>query len=197
MSGMNSYLSLCNDYLDILYHDSHDVQAINTADLAETPGEILFPGISKLLSLIQMKQDDVFVDLGSGMGKVVIQVFLLSVVREALGIEIVPGFHARAVQTAERVRRELPDFFQQERKLTFIPGNFLEIPLRGATVVLINSVCFGPELVHDIGGLIEHTPSIHTVMSLRPLPGLRRLPFRRAARVECSWDSSLCYIYSA
>jgi hypothetical protein len=189
---------LCARYLHILYHDMPDIQVnppLNHANIPETPGEILHQSVSRILTKLRLTEKDVFMDLGSGLGKIVAQVFLQTAVKEAIGIEIVSAFHERALLAAGRLRQELPDFFQNERQLTYLCGSFLELPVNIASVVLINAICFDPFMVRQLGALMESTPNIHTVIALRPLPGLQRLRFQKTLRVECSWDSALCYLY--
>ena len=184
-------------YLDILYQDNSQIQENSLPQsITETAGEVLAPSIERLLKTVPLDETDVFIDLGSGHGKICAQVFLQSKVREVLGIEIVREYHARAVQAAAMMQRDLPELFANGRKLTFLAGSFLDIPMTKATVVFINAVCFSPEMMEKLGKMIEYTPGIHTVMSLRPVPRLNRLRFQCTFRVEGSWDSALCYIYT-
>jgi len=189
--------TLSGVYLDILYQDnSHTQENTQPQSITETAGEVLAPSIERLLTTVPLDEKDVFIDLGSGHGKICAQVFLQSKVREVLGIEIVPAYHARAVQAAAMMQRDLPELFANGRKLTFLSGSFFDIPLTKTTVVFINAICFSPEMMDKLGKIIELTSGIHTVMSLRPIPRLNRLRFQRTLRVECSWDSALCYIYT-
>lgn len=187
---------LCQHYLDILYEGAvgHCEREKNN-NMAETYGEILYPSVDKLLSKIQLSNEDVFVDLGSGLGKLALQVFLKSHVKEVCGIEIVPELHVQALKAALRVQSELPGFYQGDRKLTFLCDDFLEISLATATVVLICSPCFSQDIVYSLGEKINNTPSIRTVLALRPMPTLRHLSFKKTIRLECSWDTALCYVY--
>lgn len=185
---------LCQQYLNILYCDAHP--HYKKQSLAEQQGEILYPSVNKLLSMAELSGQDVFADLGSGIGKLVTQAFLLSPVKEALGIEIVSELHQQAALTAQCLQEELPDFFVDDRKLTFLHGSFLELSIARATVVLICSTCFDQPLLQALGEIINATPGIRMVFSLRPISTLQRLVFKKTVRVECSWDSALCYVYS-
>lgn len=187
---------LCQHYLAILYHNIQLKSTASKNKISETYGEILYAGVDKILSVIQPSSNDVFVDYGSGLGKMVLQVFLKSSVKKAYGIEILPELHQHAMNAAHRMQHDLPEFYQNERKLTFLQGNFLEIPLTTATIAMVNSTCFTQSLLNQLGALIEKNPSIHTVLSLRPLGRLERLIFKKVFRIECSWDTALCYVYS-
>lgn len=187
---------LCQQYLDLVYHDLSVEHTHPKNNISETYGEILFPSIYLLLSTLTLSDQDVFFDLGSGLGKAVLQIFLQSEVKEAYGIEIIPELHQQALIAAQRVQQDLPNFYMDERKLTFLLGSFLEIPLINASVVLIGSPCFSPDMLCQLGEIINNTASIHSVLSLRPLPSLTRLSFKKVVRVQCSWDTALCYIYN-
>ena len=163
--------------------------------IAETYGEILPASIRRLMNIVQPTTHDVFVDLGSGMGKVVQQVFKETPVKEARGIEVIPELHQVAQQNVTEMSREAPEYFMNGRELVLILGDFLQTNLASATITLMGSPCFGPTMLDELASIIEKTPTIHTVLSLRPLLHLSRLSFKRALRVECSWDSAQCYLY--
>lgn len=186
--------TLCQHYLTVLYHGIHTQRAFT--NINETYGEIFYAGIDKLLSVMNLSEKDVFVDYGSGLGKVVIQVFLKSLVKEAYGIEISAELHQHAASIAQKTQKDLPEFYNDGRKLTFLQGDFLKTPITTATVALVTATCFTQPLLAALGQVIEHTPSIHTVLSLRPIHTLQRLTFQKTIRIECSWDTALCYVYT-
>lgn len=191
--------TLCQQYLRILYKNvhAHELSDSRIRNVSETYGEILYSSVETLLSAISISEQDVLFDLGSGLGKLVIQVFLTSVVKEACGIEIIPELHQQSLNAAQRVQHDLPDFYAGQRKLTFLSGSFLDISLAKASILIIGSPCFSQRILYPLGEIINHTPGIHTVMSLRPIPNLKRLSFRKVLRLECSWDTCLCYIYGS
>jgi hypothetical protein len=195
--SINDIDTLCQHYLAILYHESQRKSHSAKEDICETYGEILYSGVDKLLSIIQPSEQDVFVDYGSGFGKVVLQVFLKTPVRRACGIESVSDLHQQALKAAQKIHEDLPGFYQNGRSLEFLQGNFLELPVPSVTIAFVNATCFTQSLLNDLGLILDLTPSIHTVLSMRPISVLERLPFKRTIRIECSWDTALCYVYSS
>ena len=161
-----------------------------TVSVPETHGEILDVGIEKLISMMRLSENDVFLDLGSGRGKVVQQVFLNSRAKEAVGIELLFDLHDAAKTAAEKIRKEI-----NNRRLTFLCGDFLKTPLPFATVLFINSTCFSQSMLRAIGKIINQTPTIRSVFSTRPITTLERLGFKKTFYIECSWDTALCYVY--
>ena len=189
--------SLCYHYLNKVYYAVKQTIVNHQENaLYETYGEILYPSVSYLLTLIEPRVDDIFVDLGSGVGRLVVQVFLTTLVKQAYGIEIVDSLHQQALLARQCLLDEVPDFFANDRQLNFRLGSFLEIPLHAATIAMVCSTCYSLDMTDALGHIINDTASIHTVLSLRPLSTLQRLAFRRAVHVECSWDSALCYLYT-
>jgi SAM-dependent methyltransferase len=187
---------LCQQYLNIVYHDAAECSTNNLSaqhKIVETSGEILFAGVSRLLTYL--KASDAFLDLGSGAGKVVTQVFLNSAVKAARGIELIPDLDRRAQFAAASIQRDLPEFYEQGRELNFKQGDFLDYSINDASVVLINSVCFSQALLLAIGKLLNTSPHVHTVLTLRPIANLTQVFFKKTLRIECSWDTALCYVY--
>jgi len=188
----------CQRYIKHLYHEANHISLpqIKRQSIAETSGEILFPSLSKVIALLTLHEEDIFIDLGSGMGKAVIQFFLQTQIKKAFGIEIMSNQYQYSVMMANRLKADLPEFYLNGRELQFFLGNFLEIPFTTATVILIGSPCFTPNMLDTLGSIINSTPNIHTVVSLRPLLTLSRLTFRRMLSLECTWDTAQAYIYS-
>lgn len=189
--------TICEQYLSILYHDIRPAKVQQHKKIiTETYGEILYHSVDKLIHQVVLTEEDVFVDLGSGLGKVVVQFFLCSAIKQSCGIEIIPELYQKAQVIKQKVQGSLPSFYSGGRFLHFLLGNFLEIPLTTATVVLVGSPCFSPSMLTSIGNIINQNLNIHSVFTLKPILNLTRLPFKKTIRVECSWDTALCYIYS-
>lgn len=182
----------CQDFLNTVYTPCSSLPNKNA--ITQTDGEILYASVTKLMSVMCLTEQDVFVDLGSGAGKIVAQVFLRSRVAEALGIEIGPELNEQAQAVSAKIQMVLPELYLG-RKLTFLLGDFFQLPLGQPTVVLINSTCFSLPMLHRLGEQINELPSVRMVLSLRPLHTLKYLEFKKAMRVECTWDSALCYVY--
>ncbi len=187
--------ALCQQYVTLVYKDINATLGEQDYIISQTSGEILYSSIDKLIAKLSLNESDVFVDLGSGLGKTLIYFFLKTHVREAQGIEIIPILYQGSLLAAQRIQQELPEFFDSERKLNFFQGDFLKFPLTNATVVFLCSTCFDQELLCSIGEVINNTPNIHTVLTFRPIASLQRLSLHQVVNVESSWSSALCYIY--
>jgi hypothetical protein len=183
---------LCHQYLQLVYQGSRTNHTQN--NVAQTYGEILYLSVDKLLAELAFTENDIFLDLGSGLGKIVLQCFLQTPVRESSGIEYFPQLHEQATTALQRVQRELPEFFHNNRSVKLLLGDFFEIPWTAATVVLTGSPCFSARFLKKLAQCLDTQPTLRSVVSLRPLP-LTGFTLQKALRVECSWDTSLCYLY--
>jgi len=188
---------LFQHYLDMIYCDINKVHqdvVRHDRSVSESNGEIFYADINKLLSKVTFAEHDVFVDLGAGLGKMVLQVYLQTAVKEVYGIEILSDLHAKAILAAKRVQQDMRDF-NAGKKLTFLCGDFFEIDFQMATILFINAICFGQDIMIKLGQIINTIPRIHTVITLRPMNNLKRLFLKNTLYLEGSWDSALCYIY--
>ncbi len=88
-----------------------------------------------------------------------------------------------------------PGFFNEERKLTFLQEDFLQSSLPLSTVILINSICFGPDLMCHISERINLMPSVRCVFILASITIAKKFKFFTYFNIECSWDSARCYLY--
>lgn len=159
-----------------------------------TYGELLYQGVQKLLGKMCLSAQDTFLDLGSGNGKCALQVFMQSEVGKVLGIEASSLLHQQALKTRDTVKKDFPWLWDENRHCDFVEGNFLNCAWEQVTTVFCCSTCFTQELLIAIADKINHTASIQKVFSLRPLPTIT-LPLQDVFRVECSWDSALCFFY--
>ncbi len=157
-------------------------------------GELYYPSVKKIIQEFALTTADIFLDLGSGLGKCALQVFMQSNVGKVVGIEAMATLYAQAQSAMQRVKTDFP-YFWIERDLIFSCANFLEASWHDATAVYTCSTCFTPALLTAIGDKINQQSCVQKVMSLRPLPTLQ-LPLKKVFRVECSWDSALCFYYT-
>ena len=198
MFGLNYESQIYQDYLTIIYQ-AETSALLSHADgqktITETNGEVLFPSVAKLLSLLSLKDEDKFLDLGSGRGRLVAQVFLTSPVSQAIGIEVVLSLHQQAEAVANRICQDVSRFDGRGRQITFILGDFFECDFPDASVVFINSTCFSQSMLYRLSVRLDQHIKVHSILTLKPLPALKRFQFKKAIRVECSWDSALCFLY--
>lgn len=161
-----------------------------------TYGEMLYPSVKKLLKKIDFSSTPVFLDLGSGLGKFVLQAFMQTSLLKVIGIEFRADLSEQSSEAIRLIRQAFPLFWEKNRELKVVTGDFLKEDWEQANIIYACSTCFRPELLAAIGDKINQELSVQHVFTLRPLPTLERLPLKEVFTVECSWDSALCYHYS-
>ncbi|MBI5447126.1 MAG: hypothetical protein HY939_00165 [Gammaproteobacteria bacterium] len=195
---LHSPSRLCQYYLETVYQRIAapcPAPSTNKGLISETYGEVLYHSLCQLIHNYTFNENDILFDLGSGTGRIALPFFLLTSLRQVCGIEILPAPHHIASQAANIIQQELPGFYKNQRRLSFLLGSFLDIPIDHATVLFISATCFDPSLMYSLSKLINCLERVHTVFTLRPLPNLKRLVFKKVISLECSWDSALCYVY--
>lgn len=193
---------LYQGYLAKVYQDTQGYQRYSLAEhalykdagICITYGELLYPSAKKIIHEMSKDQNEVFLDLGSGLGKCALQVFMQTELRRVLGIEASKELHTQALTAFNQVKSDFPFFWEEGRSLTLICDNFLHADWQDATIVYSCSTCFTQELLIAIGNKINQQPKVKQVFSFRPLPSLK-LPLKKVFGVECSWDSALCFFY--
>jgi hypothetical protein len=133
--------------------------------------------------------DIVFVDLGSGVGKLVMQAYLeLPRISRSIGIELSPMRHQSAVAAwdqleslAKEMRNNIIDHIDDNKATTaagnvipdatveLVEGDFLQADLSNATHLFVSSLCFSEEMMYQLGTKLEQEKpaNLHCVASLR------------------------------
>ncbi|XP_076335683.1 uncharacterized protein LOC143238923 isoform X2 [Tachypleus tridentatus] len=118
----------------------------------EVYGETSYEFVAQMIQEIEITKDDVFLDLGSGVGQVVLQLAAMSPCKMCIGIEKadVPTLYAEAMEKNFRFWMKWYGKSYGEHKL--IKGDFLTNEHRdtivNATLVFVNNFAFGPTVDH-------------------------------------------------
>ncbi|HVV69073.1 MAG TPA: hypothetical protein VHE99_08610 [Gammaproteobacteria bacterium] len=193
---------LYQGYLTKVYQNTQGYQGYSEqerdlflkAGVCVTYGELLYPSVKKLIKHFNYSSDDILLDLGSGLGKFALQVFLQTDIKKVIGIEASSVVNSQAQVVKEQVAADFPEFWENARELDFICDDFIKASWQDATIVYTCSTCFTQELLIAIGNKINHQPKVRQVFSLRPLSSLK-MRLKSIFVVECSWDSALCFYY--
>jgi H3 lysine-79-specific histone-lysine N-methyltransferase len=135
-------------------------------------GELLHPFVSRILKETKLKSDQVFVDLGSGVGNVVLQA-ALEVGCESWGCEMMEN----ATKLAERQEKEFEARCRlwgvQPGKVRLEKGDFLENgpikeAIKSADVILVNNQAFTSDLNRKLVDLFLDVKDGCQIVSLQP-----------------------------
>lgn len=173
-----------------------EVKASQCFSANELYGELYYYSVLKLLKNLNMSSKDHFLDIGSGLGKLVFQIFLNTNAYAVSGVEINKERHAIAHQAKELLRSKFTHSENQNRQLNMLLGDFLDLDFPSVTIIYVCSTVFSYELLEAMGKKINAMPGVHTVVTLRKFPDLLDFKLKKKFFLQGTWDSSVCYIYN-
>lgn len=179
----------------ISQYNQSEREQFELAQVSYIYGELLFPSLMKILKTLVLTEADNFLDLGSGMGNLVLGVYLRTRLKEVIGIEASPTLHAHGIKVLQKVFDAFPKLRESSRTLRLLQGNFLQYDFNRVSIIYTCSTCFTQELMWLIGEKMNRAPLLRQVISLKPIASLTRLPLKKIISIECSWDSALAYYY--
>lgn len=120
----------------------------------EVYGETSYDLICQMIDQIDITSDDVFIDLGSGVGQVVLQMAASTPVKGCVGIEKadVPSRYAELMDNT--FQQWMKWFGKKYNEYKLIKGDFLadehREKINSATIVFVNNFAFGPNVDHQL-----------------------------------------------
>ncbi|HEV2600721.1 MAG TPA: hypothetical protein VGT41_00350 [Candidatus Babeliales bacterium] len=163
-------------------------------------GEILYDSAQALLQDPELAfgPEDIFYDLGSGVGKMAVQVYLNTPVKKVVGIELSPTRHAKAEKVMQRCTQS--NIMQKGRALALCHGDMLELDIDDATIIYMCSTCYPPELLEQLVLKFSKLQPGARIISLKELPNYAQhgMEFVKEVRLPMTWsreDGSPVYIY--
>ncbi|RAP31943.1 hypothetical protein DID76_01740 [Candidatus Marinamargulisbacteria bacterium SCGC AG-414-C22] len=113
-------------------------------------GDIDFDGFAAILDKVEISDDSIFYDLGSGIGKALMTAALKHPFCVLCGVEILPGLHQKSI---EILNKFTSSFNGKDIKLpTFQIENkcILDVNMTDADIVYISSTCFDEDFMGSI-----------------------------------------------
>jgi hypothetical protein len=178
-------------------NDSWSSRASNTPTKRLQSKVNISLGGSKMDVARCLKPGDVFYDLGSGTGKIPLQVALQCPGAICKGVEYAAARHVVAKAAYDKILKTSAPVLTAEckvilgkcgfslefaasivsqlkdagKRLTAVCASFLEYDLSDATVLFINNTVFEPPLMLQLLGVISRLPRLRRVLLLRSLCG--------------------------
>ena len=166
-------------------------------------GEITPAAVTSLLERHRPASGDwQFFDLGSGLGKMVVQVWLEDRATLSVGIELSETRHAAAVEALAAVRAALPAGGEPGGQVALLRGDlvadFRPDAAHGAALVYIASLCFEEDFMARIAARLAEEPCVQTVLTLQRFPGegIPGFVARPFSAAEVTWSARVpvyCY----
>ncbi|KAG4077343.1 hypothetical protein HA402_009744 [Bradysia odoriphaga] len=121
---------------------------------AEVYGETSYDLVCQMIDQIEISSDDVFIDLGSGVGQVVLQMAATKPTKVCWGIERADVPSRYAVGMDDNFKTWMRWFGKKFGEYQLIKGDFLadehREKINTATIVFVNNFAFGPTVDHQL-----------------------------------------------
>lgn len=168
-------------------------------DPALTYGECTPEAVAHILTVAGAKPGEVFYDLGSGTGKMVVYAAFLVPLKKSVGVELLPELHDAAALAGDRYRKEIQPQFTDARRstaLSFLQGDIFEADLTDADIVVSHCcTCFDDALMQQLSDKLEACkPGTRIVTITR---GLSSPAFRHISSTPCQmgWGQATANAY--
>ena len=150
-----------------------------------TYGEITPRGTRQLLSHIQLYDGDyenaVFLDLGSGVGKLVVHAYIeVPTLSQSIGIEMASSRHTNAIQAWKSIKDEAQALRQivcgegntlSTDRVCLKQGDMFDLDMSHVTHIYISSPCFGSLVMDRLAlKLATDAPNLYCVATVVPFP---------------------------
>lgn len=176
-----------------------------------TYGEVTALGVQQFIDAVPvgLGNDDVFFDLGSGVGKSVLQVYLTTEVKRASGVELAQSRHQHGINALAVLRSVAPAeattasdddslLVLDGRELSLTHGDVLTADISGGTVFFVSSLAFPDFVLRGVQDrLVAQMPPGTVAAFSQKIRGCRRgLAFLRPLHITMSWQkNSPMFIY--
>ena len=151
-------------------------------------GEIEFKTFAEMLDdLPYNKEQRVFYDLGSGVGKPVIAAALLCDFTKVCGVELLEDLHNEALRIKDLFDNEVRNLFPSKKKLQmeFICDDLFKVDFSDGDVVFIQSTCFSEDNMKQLENKCEILkPESLIITATKSLPSW---PVVGMKRYKMSW----------
>nr|CCA16076.1 histone methyltransferase putative [Albugo laibachii Nc14] len=157
-----------------------------------TYGEVSCSSVSEtIIPFLDLREDDVFYDLGCGTGKIVVQVAIETACLVSKGIELMKNRVLEGKRALQRLNTNCSQYIVG-RAIEIVHGDICLppsiAPITDASVVFINNVMFGPDLMLKILGVLAKIPNLRRVITLRRI-------CERHRHEKCSRRGDYCVDY--
>ena len=172
---------------------NEDSVKMRTVGPASVYGEILYDSLEVLLDTLRVGSTDVFYDLGSGVGKAVMQVALNTDAKKVVGLELSANRMDRAFEAKERLIAL--GYTKAAEKLELKEQDFLEASIDDATIIFLCSTCFPDDMMEKLTEKITGLDKPVKIITLRRIND-PQVQLIHEYKLPMSWsEGSPVYIY--
>ncbi len=161
-----------------------DAKLVKQSKGSPVYGEINPAALDQLLTYLNLNPNDIFYDLGSGVGKVIIQTLLSSSVGQAIGIELSKERFYLAQTALERAENYLSGI---SLRGSFKNQDLLTVDLSEASVIYTCSTAFSEAFMHKLTRRLAMLSQPFRLVSLQELPNDPRFKPIKTLKLDMSW----------
>ena len=170
-----------------------DVRRVARSKGSPTYGELMPTATLRLLAELELRPEDRFVDLGAGVGKVVLLAAMHTKVGEARGIELSPKRVALATQIFARARAE---GIAGIERASMCEADMLRAPLADATVIYTCSTAFSSAFMRKLQRRLATLPRLRKLVSLQDFDPHPAFDLAAIHKLDASWKrKTKVYVY--
>lgn len=160
---------------------------IRACNSAPTYGEIVYASIEKVIDILNLQKEDIFYDLGSGVGKVVMQVCMTTPVEKAIGVELSATRFNKSIEALSRFQALDP---LRSVHCQYLHKDFSEVNLEAATAIFMCSTCYPNELLVVLADKFSKLKPGTRIASLKALPQHDKLHCSKIVNLKMTWSES-------
>lgn len=182
--------------LDELYNEisgfhiaENEVDSIEKSGSSAVYGEITDAAVEKVLSDLSLKKNDVFYDLGSGVGRMAAHVYLASPVKKSVGVELSPTRHQSAIQVKNALKKR--NLLDKNRVLDFYQDDLFNVDFCDATFIYLASTCFSDDFMQRITDEFGKLKKGVRILTLRKLPTHKNISFVKGYKLPMTWSEDV------
>uniref|UniRef100_A0A8C9YWA6 Histone-lysine N-methyltransferase, H3 lysine-79 specific n=1 Tax=Sander lucioperca TaxID=283035 RepID=A0A8C9YWA6_SANLU len=142
----------------------------------EVYGETSFDLVAQIIDEMEMMEDDTFVDLGSGVGQVVLQVAAATNCKHYYGVEKadIPATYAESMD--KEFKKWMKWYGKKHGEYTLERGDFLSEEwkerIANTSIIFVNNFAFGPEVDHQLKERFANMKEGGKIVSSKPFAPL-------------------------
>ncbi len=153
----------------------------------------------KIMTRVDPKMDGVFLDIGSGTGRVVVLSHLLGDFKKSLGVELLQGLYQKSCEVKEQFEREVQPRISNHignRELSFLCQDIMQFDLTEVDFIFMNH----PFKDRDLFVAMENKMLSELKSGTKIVTTIRALDnsaFKNlgSEKYEFSWGESTAYFY--
>lgn len=161
-----------------------DIARIKESKGSPVYGEINTRALEKLHEYLDIRTGDIFYDLGSGVGKVVLQTGLFTKAQKVVGVELSENRHEDAMAALKRASEIAP---LAAKKCSFINDDLMNIDLSSASIIYTCSTAFSDLFMRQIAKRLADFSHKYRLVTLQELPNEKHLKRVDTIYLDMSW----------